>query len=251
MKKKSDISNSVAIPVELNTKPIEAPEASEELANSIRQKYAPLNTTIENADLLSPSVPSSVVISEEELTGDLPSEYGETRIVIQVRDPHWAWVYWEFSSQEKKKLKEGLGAFEFAHTEMLLRVFNESMNYMFEVKLPENCDNWYLSLNDSNCDYCVQLCAHAPSLGTLVLATSKTVHTPTDKVSGNVAKWVAARPAKPIEVVESNTEIPPETTTFIEAVSVEGAYIGSSEEFYKREEEDPAASSDFSIKIAK
>ena len=32
-----------------------------------------------------------------------------------------------------------------------------------------------------------------------------------------------------------------ENATFIEAVSVEGAYIGSSEEFYKRQEEDPAA----------
>lgn len=250
MKKKSDISNSVAIPVELNTKPMEASEASEKLADSIRQKYAPLNTTIENADLLSPSVPSSVVISEEELTGDLPSEYGETRIVIQVRDPHWAWVYWEFSAQEQKKLREGLGAFEYAHTEMLLRVFNESMNYMFEVPLPENCDNWYLSLNDSNCDYFVQLCAHAPSLGTMVLATSKTIHTPTDKVSENAAKWVAARPVKHVDA-EVEAEIPPETATFIEAVSVEGAYIGSSEEFYKRQEEDPAASSDFPIKAAK
>ena len=203
-----DIKNSVAIPVNLNIKPIKPDSSSDdELVRQISNKYSNLNSTIENVDLISAlSTPSSVVITEEELTGELPSEYGETRVVAQARDPHWAWIYWEFSSIERKKLEIKLGAFEYAHTELFLRVFNISLNYSFEIKLPENCDNWYLSLNDSDCDYYVDLCIRIPSLGDEILATSNIIHLPTDKVSENIAEWVPAKPVEKeeIENVEEN-----------------------------------------------
>ena len=202
---RDDIQNSVAIPVNINTKPVTSVDSSEnedEMVRRIKNKHSNINSTFENVDLISTlSVPSSVVITEEELTGELPSEYGETRVVAQARDPHWAWVYWEFSSIERKKLEIQLGAFEYAHTELFLRVFNTSLNYSFEIKLPENCDNWYLSLNDSDCDYYVELCIRIPSLGEEVLATSNSIHLPTDKVSEKIAEWV---PAKPIEKEDIN-----------------------------------------------
>ena len=205
---RNDIQNSVAIPVNINTKPIIQSDSSEkednEMVRLIKSKHSNLNSTIENVDLIGAiSTPSSVVITEEELTGELPSEYGETRIVAQARDPHWAWIYWEFSSIERKKLEIQLGAFEYAHTELFLRVFNTDLNYSFDVKLPENCDNWYLSLNDSDCDYYVQLCIHIPSLGDEILASSNLIHLPTDKVSEKIAEWV---PAKPVKQEETQTE---------------------------------------------
>ncbi len=203
----NDINNSVAIPVNINTKPIKPTDSSDdEMVGLIKNKFSNINSTIENVDLISTlSTPSSVVITEEELTGELPSEYGETRVVAQARDPHWAWIYWEYSSIERKKLEIQLGAFEYAHTELFLRVFNTSLNYNFEIKLPENCDNWYLSLNDSDCDYYVELCIHIPSLGDEVLATSNSIHLPTDKVSDKIAEWVPAKPVKKDEInIEEN-----------------------------------------------
>jgi hypothetical protein len=203
----NDINNSVAIPVNINTKPIKPTDSSDdEMVGLIKNKFSNINSTIENVDLISTlSTPSSVVITEEELTGELPSEYGETRVVAQARDPHWAWIYWEYSSIERKKLEIQLGAFEYAHTELFLRVFNTSLNYSFEIKLPENCDNWYLSLNDSDCDYYVELCIHIPSLGDEVLATSNSIHLPTDKVSDKIAEWVPAKPVKKDEInIEEN-----------------------------------------------
>ena len=202
---RNDIQNSVAIPVNINTKPIIPNDSSDKEDEVVRlSKHSNLNSTIENVDLIGAlSTPSSVVITEEELTGELPSEYGETRVVAQARDPHWAWIYWEFSSIERKKLEIQLGAFEYAHTELFLRVFNTSLNYSFDVKLSENCDNWYLSLNDSDCDYYVQLCIHIPSLGDEVLASSNLIHLPTDKVSEKIAEWV---PAKPVKKEETPTE---------------------------------------------
>ncbi len=204
---RNDINNSVAIPVNINTKPIKPTDSSDdEMVGLIKNKFSNINSTIENVDLISTlSTPSSVVITEEELTGELPSEYGETRVVAQARDPHWAWIYWEYSSIERKKLEIQLGAFEYAHTELFLRVFNTSLNYSFEIKLPENCDNWYLSLNDSDCDYYVELCIHIPSLGDEVLATSNSIHLPTDKVSDKIAEWVPAKPVKKDEInIEEN-----------------------------------------------
>ena len=191
-----DITNSVAIPVNLKINHNNSDEISEE-TERLSQQYPHLNTTFENVELIAASPKlSSVVITEESLTGELPSEYGETRIVIQTRDPHWAWAYWEFSSLEQKKLEVELGAFEYAHTQLFLKVFNINLNYSFEIILPENCDNWYLSLNDSDCNYYVQLCIKIPSSGYRVLATSEIIHLPTDKVSDNLAEWVPAKPPK-------------------------------------------------------
>ena len=235
-----DISKSVAIPVELKTRPVVSSKASEELADSFRRKYAPIKSSLENADMInSSSLSSAIVISEDELTGDLPAGYGETRVVIQARDPHLAWVYWEFSTEEKNRLEKELGMFEYAHTELSLRVFNETMNYMFEIKLPKECDNWFLALNDSNCDYSVKLCANAPSLGTIVLATSTTAHTPTDRASEKSAKWVDPRPEKVksgmYECFDCSDEAFGMTAEpkFIENVTIEGAYLGSSEKEYR------------------
>lgn len=240
-----NISNSVAIPVNINVGQKASNPISKEIEDLMLSKHSSLKTIIGNVEQISPSIISSVVISEEELTGDLPSEYGETRIVIQARDPHWAWVYWEYSSIERKKLEDELGTFEYAHTELFLKVFNKTMGYSFEVKLPENCDNWYLSLNDSNCEYYVQLCVHIPSEGDKVLATSEVVLLPTDKVSENLAKWV---PGKPVDeenkissennnldenkLVETIEKIDSFTLPEENAISKK---ISSSDEVYKKE----------------
>jgi hypothetical protein len=203
MTETADISNSVAIPVNINTVLVKPDKNSEELEKRIRQKYSQLTTKIENIDIVtSQPVLSSVVISEESLTGELPAEYGDTRIVIQARDPHWAWVYWEYSTIEQKKLEVELGAFEYAHTSLFLKVFNVTYDYSFEIDLPEKCDNWYLSLNDSNCEYYVQLCIRIPSVGVRILATSQIIKLPNDKVSENLAEWVPANLPEEIKVDE-------------------------------------------------
>ena len=79
---RNDIQNSVAIPVNINTKPIIPNDSSDKEDEVVRlSKHSNLNSTIENVDLIGAlSTPSSVVITEEELTGELPSEYGETRV---------------------------------------------------------------------------------------------------------------------------------------------------------------------------
>ena len=201
--KKVDISNSVAIPVELNNKPTVLSEAVRKTSDELMGKYENLNTTMENADKVISSLQSTaVVITEEDLTGELPSSYGETRIIMHIRDPHWAWCYWEFSEVERKMLEERLGAFEYAHTEMVLRILNDTMGYFFDIKLTDDADNWYVCLNDANCDYRAVLCVSIPSEGIKALATSGTVHTPADRVSDNVAQVVPGRPVYRNETAE-------------------------------------------------
>lgn len=205
MKKKSKKNNSIAIPVELNVQPSLSTKQADVAIQEFRQKYGSFNSTIENSDLVGnePSKPLSLVVTEEELTGELPSGYGETIIVMHVRDPHWAWVYWEYSAIERKKLEQELGIFEFAHSEFLLRIVNDTMGYIFDIKLPEGSDNWYVSLNDADCDYRAMFCVSIPSEGVRVLATSSTIHTPKDKASDRLAVVV---PGKPVVCVNKSNE---------------------------------------------
>ena len=63
---RNDIQNSVAIPVNINTKPIIQNDSSEkeddEMVRLIKSKHSNLNSTIENVDLIGAlSTPSSVV----------------------------------------------------------------------------------------------------------------------------------------------------------------------------------------------
>lgn len=142
-----------------------------------------LKTTMEIPVFLPPDSDYAQSITEDALTGNIPEEYQDTRIVLQIKDPHWAHTYWEVSKQEIKKLRDEVGIFEFAHSTFALRLHDVTRGVSSEIRLPENTRDWYLYLENDKTLYQVELGLQSPTEGYTFVALSNLVQSPPDKLS--------------------------------------------------------------------
>lgn len=198
------LKDGVAIPVELTARQKSSSKA-EQIEKDLLQRHSSLKTTME-IPIFQPisGLESASSISEDELTGELPLEYGETRIVMQVRDPHWAYAYWEIPRIELKRLELEVGIFEFAHSHFVLRLHNVSQGFSQEIKLSEHARNWYIYLESPQTVYQVELGMHSPTEGYTFIALSNLVQTPSDSVA---ERWAAPIPPEPLAVIEPEERI--------------------------------------------
>jgi uncharacterized protein len=118
--------------------------------------------------------------SVDEDLGELPSGYGESRIVMMPRDPQWAYTYWDVPGEHKESLRR-LGGQQIA-----LRVYDVTdidMNHQVPHSVQEyQCDEmareWYLPLPVSDRDYIIEIGYRSADGRWLILARSAAVHTP-------------------------------------------------------------------------
>ena len=88
---------------------------------------------------------------------DLPYKYNKTVVKILAQTPTNLFVYWEISDEDRKNLKEKYGEYFFEITKPVLIVHNETLNYSFELDINDFANSWYLQVNDSNCEYKIEL----------------------------------------------------------------------------------------------
>lgn len=88
---------------------------------------------------------------------DLPYQYNETVVKVLYQNPTTLFVYWEISNADIENYKKMYGKNFFETTEPILTVYNDSMNYKFEVVINDFANSWYFNINDSECDYHVEL----------------------------------------------------------------------------------------------
>ena len=62
-------------------------------------------------------------------------------------------VYWEISDDDIEHYKNTYGENFFETTRPVLVVYNETMNYSFEIPINDFANSWYLHVNDAKCDY--------------------------------------------------------------------------------------------------
>jgi len=202
------IEPAVAIPVNLAHDARKTSDLAEKIESDRRRRHASLKTTMEIPVLSAPSSAPAAPIGESELTGDLPEYYDETRLVLQIRDPHWAYAYWELPPVERKRLELEVGIFEFAHSHYILRLHNVTQGHTQEIKITENARNWYIYLEDSKCVYQVELGLQSPTEGYTFIALSNLVQTPPDRVA---EQWAAAVAPQPLPKLCEESESPAET----------------------------------------
>lgn len=88
---------------------------------------------------------------------DLPYNYNSTTVKILAQTPTTLFVYWDISNADKENYIKNYGEFFFNDTKPVLIVHNETKNYSFEVDINDFANSWYLHVEDSNCDYRVEL----------------------------------------------------------------------------------------------
>lgn len=131
----------------------------------------------------------------------LPSFYGATRIILQVRDPFWMHAYWEIAEDMASSLRRQLGE-ELDRSNLTLRVHdvtgitfdgNNSV-ISFDKQVHPFASNWYIDVREANRSYCVDLGLVTSKSQFYLIARSNTVHTPRVSPSPIVdEEWLTIR----------------------------------------------------------
>ncbi len=88
---------------------------------------------------------------------DLPFMYNKTIVKVLAQTPKMLFIYWEISNEDRSRLVNSYGDNFFNSTKPVLIVYNDSLNYSFEVDIDDFANSWYLHIDDANCEYHVEL----------------------------------------------------------------------------------------------
>lgn len=88
---------------------------------------------------------------------DLPYKYNKTVIKALAQNPNTLFVYWEISDENINSLKEKYGENIFDLTRPVLIIHNLTDKYSFEVDINDFANNWYIHVNNSKCQYVIEL----------------------------------------------------------------------------------------------
>lgn len=116
---------------------------------------------------------------------DLPQQYGQDKIVLQVRDPWWIHAYWEVTPGTFDRLKDELKD-EFYKARRILRVYDisyiifdgKNAHRAFDIQLNEHTHNWYIDTAGPGRSWCVDLGLLLANGRFITIVHSNTVHTP-------------------------------------------------------------------------
>jgi hypothetical protein len=90
----------------------------------------------------------------------LPEKYNETKIMMLLRDPAWAYTYWDIKESEIEAVRVGA-----ASGSLLLRAYEllepekikANINDFFDIPLSIEDSSWYINLPNQGVYYCVEL----------------------------------------------------------------------------------------------
>ena len=129
----------------------------------------------------------------------LPKNYGDTKIVLMMRDPNWLFAYWEINDHTRYSLKEMLGGSVFENSRVILRVYDitdikfngENANSSFDLEIGNN-DRWYINVPEVDRSYCVEVGFRTPDGRFIMVARSNTVLHASDTVSDVIdEEWMS------------------------------------------------------------
>lgn len=123
---------------------------------------------------------------------DLPYRYNQTVVKLLAQTPNSLFIYWDISDEDRENFKNVYGDKFFEETKPVLIIHNETMNYSFEIDINDFANSWYLHVNDSKCDYKIEL-GRRPIVynekindNYVYISSSNDMVSPNDKVLFNV-----------------------------------------------------------------
>lgn len=123
---------------------------------------------------------------------DLPYRYNQTIVKVLAQTPTHLFIYWDISDEDRENYKRKYGDNFFESTKPVLKIYNDTMHYDFEVDINDFANSWYLEVNDSKCDYRVELARRpiynsADIGGTdyVYISSSNEIEAPNDRILFN------------------------------------------------------------------
>ena len=114
-------------------------------------------TTTKKVATKTPTTKKAKPLAEVVEYYDSPYRYNETIVKILYQTPDTLFVYWDIADSDRENYIKQYGENFFNITRPVLIVHNDSMNYSFEIPINDFANSWYLHINDSKCNYRVEL----------------------------------------------------------------------------------------------
>ena len=161
--------------------------AAEELIEFVLESYQEMREEREEGNNPSMRVEEAKFeAAEEEVPAgaaaegpQIPPRYNETRAVLMVRDPHWAYAYWDVEDGQAARARRDAG-FE----QLVLRVQDLQPASSFDIPIQWSDFSWYIYLPNQDADYLLEL-GYLASGKFRLLARSNQVHTPRESIAGD------------------------------------------------------------------
>lgn len=143
-----------------------------------RTKRAPQIFSSKPADL---KVHPQVHKIHETIIHDLPFSYGETKLVLLVRDPYWAYSYWDFSGETWNEVQAKMR--EDSSLKPVMRVHDLDAKHHYDLLISFEPKNWYLHLGTPDRRYVAELGLGDGNSRFYLIVRSNEVKTPRDSPS--------------------------------------------------------------------
>jgi len=127
---------------------------------------------------------------------DLPDEYGDTKLVLLVRDPEWVYAYWELSQDTRRHFQLPDNGSE---KNLVLRLFkisgrnwpDEPAHYFFDIEVGSGARSWYVQLPEANENWCAEIGLFDEQSIFVTVCRSNVINTPRNSISDHVdSEWM-------------------------------------------------------------
>lgn len=122
--------------------------------------------------------------SQAQAQRELPKEYGDTRIVLMVVDPWWAYTYWEITPARIQEGLRFLGC-SLEQTRSVIRVYDvtglegtDRTQHYFDLELSGWVTNWYIHVNGPDHSFLIEIGLLSKDGRFFALARSNTITMP-------------------------------------------------------------------------
>lgn len=127
--------------------------------------------------------PTAVNLPPPDEPRELPTEYGDTKIAVLIRDPEWVFAYWEINDASRQRFGIPRGRH---NRPLALRVYDvtgiifdgRNAHRFHDVAVNDYTTSWYLKLPMPNRDYVVEVGTYSDAGEFLAIARSNVAAVP-------------------------------------------------------------------------
>ncbi len=164
---------------------------------SIREGVPMIKSPLPEDDTAIVAEVPSAPAEQEESRFELPSHYGDDKIVLLVRDPWWIYAYWEVSGGREAEVTCRITESGAQRSKTILRVYDvtgssvEAPRSSFDIEVAFLVGNWYVDVGIPDRDWVAELGFRASDGCFHALVRSNVVRTPRFGVSDVVdEEWM-------------------------------------------------------------
>ncbi|WP_408956293.1 DUF4912 domain-containing protein [Natroniella sp. ANB-PHB2] len=158
--------------------------------DKMQEKEECLTSSLGNLKEVNKEVEESNIWSQYQLS----DEYSENKIVMQVKNPTSAHIYWEFTTEQANLVLSELGYQDLSQVPLILRLYDLTKNKHYDINTTLEHRDWYINQLNPGHNYLVKLGVIDDDMKFHPIIESNRIRTPRNTVSDNLDEdWMIVK----------------------------------------------------------